>query len=61
MPCETMCKDLNMLKMPFASKLYRMLEDAEKEQDKAEIVSWLPDGSGFMIHKQDEFIETALK
>ena len=37
-------------RLPFPLKLFQMLEDAEC-QGKSHIVSWLPGGNGFIIHK----------
>lgn len=43
----------------FPSKLYSMLDEAESE-GHADIVSFLPDGKSFMIHKPDELARELL-
>ena len=42
--------------LPFPFRLHRMLEHAEK-RGKQDIVSWLPFGRSFKVHKPDEFIK----
>jgi hypothetical protein len=46
-------------KLSFPWKLHRLLEDAEKEGNM-HIVSWLPDGKAFKIHKPKEFCKTTI-
>jgi hypothetical protein len=46
---------------PFPSKLHDLLEDVEKEGSKRDIVSWLPDGKAFKVHKPIEFCKTIMK
>ena len=41
--------------LPFAFRLHRMLDYAEK-QGKQDVISWLPFGKSFRVHNQDEFI-----
>jgi hypothetical protein len=55
-------QDINMyqIKLPFPWKLHRLLEDVEKDGN-AHIVSWLPDGKGFKVHKPREFRENIMK
>jgi hypothetical protein len=40
----------------FPSKLYDLLERTVYEPGLNSIISWLPGGSAFKIHKPDEFI-----
>ena len=47
-------------KNSFPFKLYRCLEDAAIDESKAEIISWLPDGKGFKVHKPNEFVDQLL-
>ena len=42
--------------MPFPKRLHQMLCDVH-EQGKQDIVSWLPDGNLFAIHKPKEFVD----
>lgn len=44
---------------PFPWKLHDMLKDCEK-QGKGHIVSWLPHGNAFKVHKVSEFVSTIL-
>jgi hypothetical protein len=46
---------------PFPSKLHDLLEDVEKEGPKRDIVSWLPDGKAFKVHKPIDFCKTIKK
>ena len=46
-------------RLPFPLKLYQMLEDAE-DQGKIHIVSWLPLGNGFVIHKPEALTDELL-
>lgn len=48
---ETKCWDVAV---SFPSKLFNILEQAETE-GFADLISFLPDGKAFMIHKPDEF------
>ena len=41
--------------LPFPYKLHHMLEDVEK-CGKEDVVSWMPNGSVFKVHKPAEFI-----
>jgi hypothetical protein len=43
-------------KFTFPFKIHAMLEDVQKEGNDS-IVSWLPDGNSFRIHKPKEFAE----
>jgi hypothetical protein len=43
----------------FPAQLYKMLEDAS-EQGFGDIVSWLPNGAGFKVHKQQNFEESMM-
>lgn len=43
-------------KLPFLWKLHEMLEDVEKTGD-AHIVSWMPDGISFRVHKPKSFVQ----
>ena len=43
----------------FPFKLYDMLEDAER-YDFDHIISWLPNGAGFRVHKPDQLVENIL-
>jgi glucosamine 6-phosphate synthetase-like amidotransferase/phosphosugar isomerase protein len=47
----------NKLSFPF--KLYKLLDDSEKGLH-SDIVSWIPDGTGFEIHKTKEFCDTIM-
>ena len=47
-------EDLHLQNETFPVKLYRMLYEVEKD-GKADVVSFLPHGRAFSIHKQDEF------
>lgn len=44
----------------FVSKLYEMLGDCELDKEKGKIVSWLPDGKSFRVHKPKEVIKDIL-
>lgn len=44
----------------FPLQLYDMLMDAEKDPALQAIVSWLPDGKSFILHKKNE-MESVLK
>jgi hypothetical protein len=44
----------------FPSKLYHLLERTAYEPGLNSIISWLPGGSAFKIHKPDEFIKNIL-
>jgi hypothetical protein len=43
----------------FPGQLYMMLEDAS-EQGFGDIVSWLPNGAGFKVHKKQNFEESMM-
>lgn len=43
-------------KLPFLWKLHEMLEDVEKTGDD-HIVSWMPDGTSFRVHKPKSFVQ----
>ena len=43
----------------FPEKLYQMLEDIHQSGDDS-IVSWLPHGRAFRVHKKQQFVETVL-
>eukprot|EP00934_Nitzschia_sp_Nitz4_P002933 Nitzschia sp. Nitz4//scaffold134_size62860//58290//59267//NITZ4_006339-RA/size62860-processed-gene-0.48-mRNA-1//-1//CDS//3329535529//2923//frame0 len=43
-------------KLPFLWKLHEMLDDVEKTGDD-HIVSWLPHGEGFRVHRPKSFVE----
>lgn len=47
-------EDLRLQNETFPVKLYRMLYEVEKD-GKADVVSFLPHGRSFYIHKQNEF------
>jgi len=47
-------EDLAQSKIPFNWKLHRLLEEAE-QQSFDHIVSWLPDGTSFIIRDADAF------
>ena len=42
--------------LPFPYRLHHMLEDAEKH-GKQDIVSWMPFGRSFKVHKPDRFVK----
>lgn len=44
----------------FVSRLYEMLRDCELDKSKGDIVSWLPDGKSFRVHKPKEVIKDIL-
>jgi hypothetical protein len=46
--------DLASLQLPFPWKLYQLLEDSEMNGTQ-HIVSWLPEGDAFAIHKPEDF------
>ena len=49
---------LKKTKMSFPMKLHALLEDAENEaNDFSHVVSWLPGGKAFKIHKPEEFCD----
>ncbi|KAG7366746.1 HSF-type DNA-binding protein [Nitzschia inconspicua] len=48
-------KNSKEARQPFPVKVYEMLEDADPK-NFAHIVSWNPQGNGFMVHKKDLFI-----
>jgi len=43
----------------FPHKLYRLLEEMEKD-GKADIISWLPHGRAFVVHKPEKFVDEIL-
>ena len=43
----------------FPEKLHQMLEEIRQKGDES-IVSWLPHGRAFRVHKKQQFIETVL-
>lgn len=43
-------------KLPFLWKLHEMLDDVEKTGDD-HIVSWMPDGASFRVHKPKSFVQ----
>ena len=47
--------NLNHFKIPFPLKVQEMLADVEK-QGNSHIVSWLPHGKSFRVHKEEEFV-----
>jgi hypothetical protein len=47
-------------RLPFPCKLYKLLQDAEKEGNES-IVSWLPHGNAFKVHKPAEFASKIMK
>ena len=47
--------NLNHFKVPFPLKVQEMLEDVEKHGN-SHIVSWLPHGKSFRVHKEEEFV-----
>lgn len=49
-------QDLSSSKLPFLWKLHEMLDDVEKTGDD-HIVSWLPHGKGFRVHKPKSFVQ----
>jgi hypothetical protein len=46
--------DLASLQLPFPWKLYQLLEDSEMNGTQ-HIVSWLPEGDAFAVHKPEDF------
>lgn len=46
--------------MSFPFKLHQMLSEAEKD-GKESIVSWLPNGEAFKVHKKDKFVDEISK
>lgn len=53
-PLQATVGDMVNRKLPFPSKLYRLLEDSA-QQGNSGIVSWLPDGKSFKVHKPSAF------
>jgi hypothetical protein len=53
---ETMMMDTDKTECSFPYRVYHMLEEAPKAGFD-DVVSWLPDGSGFAVHNQDEFVK----
>jgi hypothetical protein len=49
------------LKNSFPMKLHELLENAVNEPSHSDIISWLPDGNAFKIHKRKEFCENIMK
>lgn len=49
-------QNLALSKLPFLWKMHEMLEDVEKTGDD-HIVSWLPHGRGFRVHKPKSFVQ----
>ena len=47
------------LKLPFPWKLHKLLEDT-KGRNTTDIVSWLPDGVSFKVHKPKAFTEKVM-
>ena len=45
----------------FPSTLYTLLEEAENNDELRKIISWLPDGSGFKIHHEEDFCNIVMK
>lgn len=50
----------NAHSITFPFRLYQMLEEAEKRGFE-DIVSWLPDGNGFIVHDREEFTSQVMK
>jgi len=44
-------------KLPFAWKLYEMLETVEKNGTDTDIVSWVDNGEAFKVHDLERFVE----
>jgi len=51
--------EMSNMKLPFPWKLHTLLEDAE-HAGQQDIVSWLPDGNGFKVHKPNEFCQVIM-
>jgi hypothetical protein len=56
---EVLKKDLFHIKLPFPWKLHELLDHVERDS-KEHIISWLPCGRAFQIHKPDEFCDSIM-
>ena len=57
-PCA-IAQDEFGIQLPFPYKLHKMLELAE-ERKYDDIISWLPNGLAFRVHKRDELIKATI-
>lgn len=55
--CLAQDPNLPSSKLPFAWKLYEMLETVHKNEADTEIVSWVDDGKAFKVHDLKRFVE----
>eukprot|EP00934_Nitzschia_sp_Nitz4_P000002 Nitzschia sp. Nitz4//NODE_540_length_12935_cov_73.125932//8476//9330//NITZ4_additional_000078-RA//1//CDS//3329531963//2//frame0 len=44
----------------FPAKLHKILDSIEQEKSHADIISWLPGGKSFKVHRKEEFVNTFL-
>jgi hypothetical protein len=56
---EVLKNDLFHIKLPFPWKLHQLLEDVELDCNE-HIVSWLPDGKAFKVHKPNAFCKKVM-
>ena len=47
-------------RLPFPAQLHHLLDMVEK-QGNADIISWMPCGTAFKVHKREEFVERIMK
>jgi len=55
--CLAQDPNLPSSKLPFAWKLYEMLETVHRNEVDTEIVSWVDEGEAFKIHDVERFVE----
>ena len=51
--------DLLHVRLPFPWKLHQLLDDVENDGNE-HIISWLPDGKGFKVHRPTDFTKLIL-
>lgn len=55
--CLAQDPNLPSSKLPFAWKLYEMLEAVHQNKVDTDIVSWVDNGEGFKVHDLDRFVD----
>lgn len=55
--CLAQDPNLPSSKLPFAWKLYEMLETVHKNKVDTDIVSWVDNGEGFKVHDLNRFVD----
>ena len=59
LPSRALPRRQRNAKLPFPWKVYEMLENVDKE-GLSNIVSWLPHGKSFRVHKEKEFVSDVM-